>query len=269
MHRDWNDAYANMAHVPGSAELPALWAARAAEYRAGPVRIDTDIAYGTAPRERLDLVWPEGSPRGLAVFIHGGYWIRMDKSLWTHLAEGARQRGWAVALPQYTLAPEARIAEITRQMGVAIALAAERVAGPIRIAGHSAGGHLATRMVCADNPLPAAVQARVQHVLSISGLHDLRPLMWTDMNAEQRIDEAEALRESPALLRPAEGARVTAWVGGGERPDFIRQAQLLALIWGGLGAQITCEVDSTHNHFTVIEALCDPNSALTLDFVGV
>jgi len=33
--RDWDDAYANSAHIPGADKLPALWAERAAAYRAG------------------------------------------------------------------------------------------------------------------------------------------------------------------------------------------------------------------------------------------
>lgn len=94
--RDWDDAFNNMGHVKGSDALPGFWAARAAEYRAGPVRIETDIAYGTTQREVFDLVLPDGDPKGLIVFVHGGFWMRLDKSYWSDLAEGARSRGWAV-----------------------------------------------------------------------------------------------------------------------------------------------------------------------------
>lgn len=262
---DWDDAYANMAHVPGSEALPGQWEADAAAYRASGLRIE-EHAYGTHPRERLDMVWPDGKAKGLAVFVHGGYWIRLDKSLWTHFAEGARANGWAVCLAQYTLAPEARIAEITQQVGRAIAFAAGLVDGPVRLAGHSAGGHLVSRMICDDTPLTGAVLDRLEHTLSISGLHDLRPLMWTAMNTDLRLDEAEARQESAALHRPETRANLTAWVGGGERPEFIRQAQLLAMMWQGLGAEVACVVDGAHNHFSVIDALKDPGSDLTRAF---
>ena len=43
--RDWDDAYANSAHVPGSDALPARWAERAAAYRAGLKSFKADIAY--------------------------------------------------------------------------------------------------------------------------------------------------------------------------------------------------------------------------------
>lgn len=266
--RDWDDAFANMAHIEGAETFPALWADRAAAFRAGAAQIDQDIRYGDADRAMLDIVWPEGTPKGLAVFVHGGFWIRMDKSHWTDLAAGARANGWAVALPQYTLAPAARISEMTAQVAAAIETAAQRVNGPIRLAGHSAGGHLVSRMVCADSPLSPATLARVAHVLSISGLHDLRPLMWTAMNDLLNLDDAEATRESAALHRPCAGANVTAWVGGGERPEFIRQTQLLTLMWAGLEADIREVIDGAHNHFTVLDALHQPDSALTRAFVG-
>lgn len=266
--RDWNRAFDNMAHVAGSAQLPAHWAAEAATYRASGVRVEQDIAYGDAPREKLDIVWPEGTPTGLAVFVHGGYWMRLEKAHWSQFAEGARARGWAVALPSYTLTPTARISEITQQIARAINVAAERVAGPIRLAGHSAGGHLVARMLCQDSALPAAVTDRIEHVLSISGLHDLRPLLHTGMNETLHLDMAKATAESPALHRPLPGAQLTAWVGGGELPEFIRQAQLMAMMWDGLDAQTRCVVDSVHHHFSVIEALKDPQSPLCDAFLG-
>ncbi len=266
-NRDWDDAYANMAHIEGSDKLPALWSERAAAYRQSAVRIEEGIAYGDDPRERFDLVWPDGDPKGLAVFVHGGYWLRMDKSYWTDLAEGARANGWAVALPQYTLAPAARLAQMTQQIGAAISQAATLVPGPLRIAGHSAGGHLVSRMTCADSPLSENVRSRLQHTLSISGLHDLRPLMWTAMNKDLQIDEDEAQRESPALLRPLPGTRITAWVGGGERPEFIRQSRLLAMIWQGLDVQTDVVIDGKHDHFSLLEGLKQAESPLTAAFV--
>lgn len=266
--RDWDDAFANMAHIPNSASLPDRWAGRAVDYRNSGVQIEADIAYGTHPRERFDMVWPDGAPKGLAVFVHGGYWMRLDKSYWTDLAEGARALGWAVCLPSYTLAPEARIGQMTQQIGRAITVAAARVPGPIQLSGHSAGGHLVTRMICADTSLGTAVSRRIEHTLSISGVHDLRPLLHTQMNATLHLDPAEAQTESPALSLPLGPQNLTCWVGGAERPEFIRQAQLMALIWEGLGAEARCVVDPGHNHFTVIEGLKDQHHPITQRFVG-
>ena len=197
MITDWDDAYANRAHIPDADAIIATWAPSAGEFRRnlGP-RARLDLPYGPAPRNRLDLFLPDTTPKGLAVFVHGGYWMAFDKSVWSHLAAGAVAAGWAVALPSYTLAPDARIAAITHEIGAAIDHAAAEVSGPVRLAGHSAGGHLVTRMACAGAPLAAVTRSRLAHVLSISGVHDLRPLRATAMNETLGIDA-----EDRAMLR--------------------------------------------------------------------
>lgn len=267
---DWDDAYANMAHIDGSEHYPDQWSNHALNYRQqlGANQIQEDINYGPALREVMDLVLPDESAKGLAVFVHGGYWMRMDKSYWTDLAEGARARGWAVCLPSYTLTPEVSISHITKQVAKAITNAAARIDGPIRLAGHSAGGHLVSRMVCSDSNLDSTIMKRIEHTLSISGLHDLRPLMMTKMNEILQLSETEAHAESAVLVRPAGCPALTAWVGGGERPEFIRQSKLIAMMWDGLGATTECVIDGKHNHFTVVEDLKLADSPITNAFIG-
>ena len=268
---NWDDAFANSAHIQGAAHYPDRWSAQADSFRArmrAAGRAELDLAYGSAERERFDLFQPASTPAGLAVFAHGGFWKAFDKSSWSHLAEGALARGWAVCLPSYTLAPEARIADITRQFARAITFAAARVPGPLRLAGHSAGGHLATRMVCRDTPLPTEILNRITHVLSISGLHDLRPLLRTAMNATLRLDTADAAAESPALNWPLEPCALTCWIGSDERPEFIRQTELLANIWAGLGAATRCVRAPGRHHYDVFAPLADSGSDLTQTFVG-
>jgi hypothetical protein len=142
-------------------------------------------------------------------------------------------------------------------------VAAGLVDGPIVLSGHSAGGHLASRMVCADAPLSPQVQARIRNVVSISGLHDLRPMMTTAMNATLRLDEEEALAESPALLRPLPGTRIVCWAGAAERAEFLRQSALLANVWAGLGATTASVEEPDRHHYSVIEGLEDASHPLT------
>lgn len=263
---DWTDAYANAPNIPGGDRWPAAWVQPARAYRdalQASGRATLDISYGERERHRFDLFRPEGRPKGLVVFVHGGFWKALDKGFWSHLARGSVESGYAVAMPSYTLCPEVRIAEITHEIGAAVARAAAMVEGALFLAGHSAGGHLVTRMISATSPLPDDVRSRIRHTVSISGVHDLRPLMKAAMNAELRIDEAEALMESPALLAPMPNARVTCWVGSAERPEFVRQNALLANIWTGLGAT-TCVIEEPgRHHFDVIDGLADPGHQLT------
>lgn len=276
---DWDDAYSNGAYIPGGDDYPARWAEQAAAFRAELAavgRVDLDQRYGEGARERYDLFRPDGAPQGTAkgtakgtvVFVHGGYWMAFDKGRWSHLAAGALAHGWAVAMPSYTLCPESRVAGITRQVARAVEAIAQAQPGPLRLTGHSAGGHLVSRLACADAPLPPEVRGRVEHVVSISGLHDLRPLLNTRMNATLNLDEAEAVAESPALLRPRPGTRITCWAGAAERPEFIRQTELLANIWHGLGAATELRLAGGRHHFDVIDDLADPHSDLLAALLG-
>ena len=269
--KDWDNAYANGPNIAGGERWPGLWVAPADAYRkelAGQGRAKLDIAYGAHDRQRLDLFLPAAAPKGLVVFVHGGYWMRLDKSFWSHLARGGNAHGFAVAMPSYRLCPEVGLADISSDVAQAIARAMDEVAGPVALTGHSAGGHLVSRMICRGAPLPPERQGRITSVVSISGLHDLRPLQRTAMNETLRIDDATALRESPALLAPIEGARVTAWVGGAERNEFRRQAQLLANIWTGLGASTAYVEAPDRHHFDVIDELAEPESGLVGALVG-
>jgi len=265
--QDWDDAYTNGAYIPGGDRWPdTFWAAPAKAYRdarvaAGKAKLGLD--YGPGERNRFDLFLPDGESKGFVVFIHGGYWMKFDQSYWSHLARGAVERGYTVAMPTYTLCPQNRIAGITKEIGQAIEKIAGMVDGPIRITGHSAGGHLATRMVCTNSPLSEAVRGRIRNVVSLSGLHDLRPLMRAAMNDTLKIDDAEAKAESPLFLEPIAGIPVTFWVGGTERSEFIRQSKLLANAWiGGGGATAYVEEPDRH-HFNIIDGLADPAHPLT------
>ena len=266
---DWDDAFANGAYIENGMSYPPIWAARAAAFRQEANRAKTDMLYGEHPREKLDLFFPSVAPHGLVVIVHGGYWLNFDKSSWSDLAEGALGNGWAVAMPSYTLAPEVRIENITRQIGRAITRAAEQIAGPIRLAGHSAGGHLVTRMVCDDSPLQSALLERVEGLVSISGLHDLRPLQLTTMNEQLHLTPQSAALESAVLHRPVGGAQVVCWVGGAERPEFLRQSAVLVETWGRAGAKTQLVVDPGKHHFDVIDGLKDPQSDMTRTLLGL
>ena len=258
---DWDDAFQNAAYIPGAEDFPPRWDKAAAAFRASVATRDgrsvVDLPYGPGSRQVLDLFEPPTAPRGTLVFVHGGYWHKFDKSTWSHMAGGALALGFAAALPSYTLAPEARLSDIAAEIAWALATIAARVPGPLHLAGHSAGGHLVTRLIAGDAPLDAATSARIASVLSISGLHDLRPLMATQMNEVLRLDAQEARRESPALQAKRLDVPVTAWVGAGERPEFLRQTRLLAEAWGARDVY-----QPGKHHFDVIEDLASPESPL-------
>ncbi|NNE80853.1 MAG: alpha/beta hydrolase [Silicimonas sp.] len=249
---DMDRAYNNADFIPGGADNPDRWLADGRAFReteAAVGRARLNVSYGGGARQKLDLFHPSGKAAGLVVFVHGGYWMKFDRAYWSHLARGLTARGWAVAMPSYTLAPEARVHEITREIARAIEAAAPLVAGPIRLAGHSAGGHLAARMGCRDVVLNDEVRARLKRIVPISPIGDLRPLLQTALNDTLGMDMDEAEAESPAL-HAAPDVPVTVWVGAEERPVFLDQARWLAEAWGAVH-----RIDPGRHHFDVIDGL--------------
>ncbi len=253
-----DDDYANAPYIKDSDSYPDRWAASAEAFRstlsaAGRARLG--VMYGHGTRNALDIFLPMGKAQGLLVFVHGGYWLKFDRSYWSHLAQGALDHGWAVAMPSYDLCPRVRIADITRQIADAVSVAAHEVTGPVILTGHSAGGHLVARML-EYSMLPDDVFQRLRHVMPISALADLRPLLETSMNNDFGLSEKDAAAESPVLM-PKPGVPVTVWVGAEERPAFVDQSQWLAEAWD---APLVVE-PGTH-HFDVIEGLADPDSRM-------
>jgi acetyl esterase/lipase len=252
---DMDRAYSNGTFIAGGDSYPARWTAEAARFRdtIGP-QTELGRRYGPGERNRLDLFHPEGPARGLLVFVHGGYWMAFGRESWSHLAAGALARGWACAMPSYTLAPEARISAMTSEIVQAVTSAAEAVDhGPVVVTGHSAGGQLSARVGCADlPPLP-----RLKRVVPISPLADLDPLRATQMNATLHLDAAEVAAESPALHRLRDGVQAHVWVGGQERPAFLWQARTLSEAW-----DCPWTVAPGRHHFDVIDDLAKPDSGL-------
>ena len=260
----YDEAFANAKYIPGGADFPPRWAARSAAFRddlGGRARLG--LRYGPAAAGWFDLFVPDGDAAGLMVFIHGGFWRAFGPRDFSHLAVGALARGWACAMPAYTLAPAARISAMTQEIAQALDAAARVVAGPVVVCGHSAGGHLAARMACADVALADELAARIDRIVPISPLSLLAPLIETAMNADLCLDAEGARAESPALLPRRPGMAAHVWVGGAERPAFLDQARRL-------GNAFACPVtvEAGRHHFDVVEGLEAAESPLMAALVG-
>lgn len=252
-------AYDNADFIPGGHGYFERWSTAARTFReTWPAALQRlNQPYGAEARQRFDLFLPEKAARGLVIYIHGGFWRIGGREDWSHLAAGPLAHGWAVAVPSYPLAPAARLSEITHAVAQALPAMAGAVPGPLLIAGHSAGGHLALRMVCPDSGLDGAIRDRIAGVLAISPLADLNPLLMLPMNADLRIDAAEAERESP-INCPEPGCAVGIEVGAAERPAFVDQAIRMADAWPKAELTVT---EGSH-HFDVIAPLANPESAM-------
>ena len=264
---DYEAEYNNRARVPEHVEILARWARDAELYRADALkrgRAELGLSYGDTPRQFVDLFLPEaGDSAPLALFIHGGYWRSLDPSMFSHMACGLNARGVAVAVAGYDLCPIVTIADIIEQIRRACVFLWQQLGRRLLVYGHSAGGHLAAAMVATDWPslYPKAPADLVPAGYAISGVFDLSPLIGVSMNQDLRLDAEEARKVSPAFRPPAPGRTFDAVVGSLESSEFKRQSRIIAQAWQSV-AQTRYEEIAGMNHFTVADALADPQSAM-------
>jgi arylformamidase len=275
----WYDAqYNNRARIPQHPAILAHWAEASARAYERPGWA-LDLAYGDDPSERLDVL-PAGRPDApVLVYIHGGYWRALDKRDQSFVAPPFADAGAMVVLANYALCPAVTIERIVQQLVQALAWVHRHARarggdpGRIVVAGHSAGGHLATMLLACDwrsvaADLPADL---VKSALSISGIYELEPLRHAPfLSADIGLSAGSAGRLSPAAMPPpARGSLVTV-VGGDESEEFHRQAELIGRAWDP--RVIAAECVPGRNHMDVLHELADPGSRtyrLALELLGL
>jgi arylformamidase len=260
--------YNNRARVPDHQPLFQAYVDGSSAYREARVkagRAELSIAYGSSPRQTIDLFLPDrDSGSLLTVFIHGGYWQIFEPALFHHMARGVNARGIPMALIGYDLAPAVSLADIVGQTKRACVFLWNRYRRRLVLSGHSAGGHLTACMVAGKwRDAGADIDDLVPSGLAISGVFELTPLLQTTMNEKLKLDEIWARRLSPIHWHPPRGSTIDAWVGGAESAEFVRQSRDFAAAWQAKGVQTRVEIVDGANHFTVINGLADPDSAMT------
>jgi arylformamidase len=259
---DYEAEYNNRARVPENPALMAGWARDSAAYRElNPPR---RLTYGPGSRNVIDLF--EGDSDGpLVVFIHGGYWQALDGSSSSHCARGLNAHGISVAVPTYDLCPGVTVGDIIGQMRAASRELA-KFGRPLVVSGHSAGGHLAARMLATDWPAYDASLPKnlVRAAYAISGLFELEPLVGTSVNKALGLDPAAARAASPLFWAPPAGATLDAVVGGNESAEYHRQSRTIVDVWGKAGVATRFGTVPDANHFTAIAPLADPDTPMVL-----
>jgi arylformamidase len=264
---DYEFDYNLRARVPDFAEIFARWAREAEDYRAEALKRDCaelGLSYGDTPRQFIDLFWPAADKSApVALFIHGGFWRAFDPSSSSQLARGFNGRGIAVAVVGYDLCPIVTIGDIIVQIRRACIFLWQRFGQRLLVTGHSAGGHLAASMVATDwrTLYPKAPTDLVPAAFALSGIFDLTPLLDIPVNQDLRLDAEAAHRDSPLFWPIAPGRVLDAAVGDCETGEFKRQSSTIAETWRRRGAQ-TQYAEFPGNHFTVLDALTDPASAM-------
>jgi arylformamidase len=270
----WYDAQYNArASIPDQAAIRQSWMQRSAQARA-TLPCSLDLAYGPHHSERLDI-FGNGQPlvrrrAPVLVYIHGGYWRALDKNDQSFVAAPFVAAGARVVLPNYALAPQVSLRHIVLQMVQAVAWVYRNIGAyggdpqHIVVAGHSAGGHLATMLLaCAWPQVAAELPSQIlRAALSVSGIYDLEPLRHAPFLAgDLKLSAAEAQALSPAGLRAPSQGQLVAVVGADESAEFQRQNALIRQAWG-LQTVPVCEALPARHHMSVLHDLAAPGQRL-------
>ena len=251
-------AYNNSAHVADSAAKLADWSERSARLREKHPRL-LDLAYGERPRNRIDIFPCGATGAPLFVFVHGGYWQRNAKELFSFLAQGPMAHGFDVALPGYTLAPDASLSEIVAEIRSAIrwlrneALRHGVGQGRMIVGGWSAGGHL-TAMTMAMPEVDAG--------LPISGIFDIEPCRLNYLNEKLKLTPEEAAAMSPLHHLPSKAAPLCIAYGRAELPELQRQSRTYFDAWSKAGLPGVILPLERQNHYSILEELAEPDGQL-------
>jgi arylformamidase len=227
-----------------------------------------DLAYGPTPRQAIDLFLPRARAAPLLVFIHGGYWQSRDRKDFSFVAGPLLERGAAVALLGYDLAPEVGMDTIVAEVRAGLAWlyrhAPAHGCDPARlhIAGHSAGGHLAAMALATDwrtFGLPADV---IRGVCAISGVFDLEPIRLCYLNEVVGLDEAEARRNSPLHQTLHGRCPVIVAVGELETKAFHQQSRAFAARLERDGWPCQLLVQPAVDHFGIVMSMAEADAPL-------
>jgi len=249
-------AYDNNKAVANS---PALIAARneaSAKFRAAHATA-LDIPYGKRERTKIDLYPARDKAAPCLVFIHGGYWQRNSRDVFAMLVEGMAAHGWSLAIPGYSLAPEATLSEIVEEISLALDWLAANgpshgIAGPVILSGWSAGAQLTALGLS---------HSLVRAGLAISGVYDLAPIRDTGLNVALKLTDREIAELSPLRL-PIVRKPLAIVYGSAELPALVWDSRNFHAARENAGARGGLVAIEGADHFTILEELRRPHGAL-------
>lgn len=249
-------AYDNNAAVKNSAALIAE-RNQASEALRASRKSFLDLPYGDHERTKIDLYPAADKAAPCLVFLHGGYWQRNSREVFAMLVEGVAAHGWSVAIPGYSLAPDASLTQIVAEISQSLDWlaqngAAHGISGPVVISGWSAGAHLAAMTL--GHP-------RVAAGLAISGVYDLAPIRDTGLNNALKLTDQEVATLSPLRL-PAVHKRLDIAYGSAELPALVFDSIQLQEARVAAGAPGRIWPIAGADHFSILAELRRPDGAL-------
>ena len=152
----------------------------------------SDIAYGTLPRQKLDIYTPtaERPAAGwpVVVFFYGGSWNSGSRDQYQFVAEALAARGALTLVADYRLYPEVRYPDFLTDSALAMAYGFDHAAElggnskRVFVMGHSAGGYNAAMLALDARWLKATGHAPSELAgwIGLAGPYDFYPITNPD-----------------------------------------------------------------------------------------
>ncbi len=223
-----------------------------------------DVVYGPGPRQSIDIYPAAQSDAPILIFVHGGAWRSLDKTVYAFIAEAWYARGVTCVLPGYGLIAEVDLDTMVAEIRQAVRWTAAQAPGfggdPSRIvlAGMSAGAQL-SGMALADPDTAVHIRAAVL----ASGVYDLTPHSLHDRYTDMALDAARIRRVSPMVNPPARrDTPIVFAVGGDETDGFITLTREFHDLCQSRGHNCRLIVEPGRHHFSMGSAFGEPDSEL-------
>jgi arylformamidase len=264
-----DNQYNNRLHVPDYANYFKRWDLLSTQTEQ-KLQVIKDVRYGDLHRERLDIYPSFQAQSKTLIFIHGGYWQLLDKSMFQFIADGFHSYGITTVLLNYPLAPEDPIDQIVTSCRKAISWLYSNISEfngdphQMYVAGHSAGGHLAAMLSATDwNLFNYGLSTPVlRGICAVSGLFNLVPIHLCYVNEVLKMDLDTAKRNSPMWLEPLNLCSLLIAVGKEETAEFKDQSREFYTSWKNKGTNIKLLQLPAQNHYSVADTIVDAESPL-------
>jgi len=229
-----------------------------------------DVRYADGDNQKLDVFLCGDKKAPTLIWIHGGYWQRGDKSIYSFLASPFVEAGVNVIIVGYDLCPNVSMTRISEELREAVSFIWNngKILGinrdKICVMGHSAGGHLTQMMMATDWPArdSAFPLDIIKAGIPVSPLSYLEPVRLTlALNANLQMDAKEANLESPMTNHPPlTNSPQLVVVGGAETDEFHRQSEMYVNSFRTQQRMIDMYVVPDVDHFDELNVLADQES---------
>lgn len=229
-------------------------------------RIDRDIAYGQAHRQKLDIYIPDNvrPDAAVAVFFYGGRWQYGSKADYLFVGQAFASRGIITVIADYRLYPDVRFPGFVEDGAKAVGWVHRHIgerggnADRIFLIGHSAGAYNAAMLALKPDFL-AAEGVPVENlggIVGLAGPYDFLPIKEPDIEEIFAVDDLEATQ--PITYASASAPRMLLLSGRDDDTVSPGNGLRLGAAISDLGGDVEIKTYDGLGHVGVVLALASP-----------